>query len=231
MYSPYGLGTWDASSHRCVKVWSRACEMHGFCQVRGDHVWRVHDGSRWSLGKHHGAWEPCSARPLLAVRTPPTAPVRLPEHNPGVFHCQVAAMRSNTPSACGIPAAPCGRRVAACETVTGDEALARRAVAPEAVRHSPALASWLSHLARWPCSWYMRCMETTHAYQRDEHRVHRISYHLIWCPRRRKPVLVGPVAARCRELIEGQCAEKGWQRPCSSRSVGPPSPLRARLAE
>src|SRR5215813_2546666 len=48
-------------------------------------------------------------------------------------------------------------------------------------------------------------------YQRDEHRVHLIVYHLIWCPKRRKPVLVGSVAARCRELIEGRCAEKGWE--------------------
>ena len=53
-------------------------------------------------------------------------------------------------------------------------------------------------------------MEQTPEYQRDEYRVHLISYHLIWCPRRRKPVLVGPVAARCRELIEGKCTEKGW---------------------
>ena len=30
-------------------------------------------------------------------------------------------------------------------------------------------------------------------------------------PKRRKPVLVGPVAARCRELIEGKCAEQGWE--------------------
>ncbi len=48
-------------------------------------------------------------------------------------------------------------------------------------------------------------------YQRDEHRVHLIIYHLIWCPKRRKPVLVGPVAARCRELIEGKCAVQGWE--------------------
>jgi REP element-mobilizing transposase RayT len=32
-------------------------------------------------------------------------------------------------------------------------------------------------------------------YQRDEHRVHLIVYHLIWCPKRRKPVLTGKVAA------------------------------------
>jgi putative transposase len=53
-------------------------------------------------------------------------------------------------------------------------------------------------------------MEQTQDYQRDEHRVHLIIYHLIWCPRRRKPVLVGSVAARCQELIAGKCAEKGW---------------------
>ena len=53
-------------------------------------------------------------------------------------------------------------------------------------------------------------MEQTQAYQREEHRVHLITYHLIWCPRRRKPVLVGPVVERCRELIEGKCVDKGW---------------------
>src|SRR5258708_30449788 len=59
--------------------------------------------------------------------------------------------------------------------------------------------------------WYRSHMDQTHAYQRDEHRVHLIIYHLIWCPHRRKPVLVGPVAARCRELIEGKCTDKGWE--------------------
>ncbi len=36
-------------------------------------------------------------------------------------------------------------------------------------------------------------------------------YHLIWCPRRRKPVLTGSIAERCHELIEGKCQEKGWR--------------------
>jgi putative transposase len=54
-------------------------------------------------------------------------------------------------------------------------------------------------------------MRQAHEYQHDEHRVHLITYHLIWCPRRRKSVLVGLVAARCRALIEGKCAEKGWE--------------------
>lgn len=48
-------------------------------------------------------------------------------------------------------------------------------------------------------------------YQRDEHRVHLIVYHLIWCPKRRKPVLVGAIADECRSLIQQKCAEVGWE--------------------
>ncbi len=47
-------------------------------------------------------------------------------------------------------------------------------------------------------------------YQRDEHRVYLIVYHLIWIPKRCKPVLTGPIAADCRKLIEQRCAEKDW---------------------
>jgi putative transposase len=37
-----------------------------------------------------------------------------------------------------------------------------------------------------------------------------IVYHLIWIPKRRKPVLTGPIAPDCRKLIEQKCTEKGW---------------------
>ena len=47
-------------------------------------------------------------------------------------------------------------------------------------------------------------------YQRDEHRVHLIVYHLIWCPRRRKPVLTGKIAQDCERLIRDKCTERGW---------------------
>jgi putative transposase len=47
-------------------------------------------------------------------------------------------------------------------------------------------------------------------YPRDEHRVYLIVYHLVWTPKRRKPVLVGDIAKDCRALIEKKCAEKGW---------------------
>jgi len=57
-------------------------------------------------------------------------------------------------------------------------------------------------------------METTKKgkleYQREEHRVHLIVYHLIWCPKRRKPILTGQLKHRCQELLEAKCKEKGW---------------------
>jgi putative transposase len=48
-------------------------------------------------------------------------------------------------------------------------------------------------------------------YKRDEHRVHLIVFHLVWTPKRRKPVLVGNIAKRCREIIKAKCAEAGWE--------------------
>jgi putative transposase len=47
-------------------------------------------------------------------------------------------------------------------------------------------------------------------YLRDENRVHLIAYHLVWTPKRRKPVLTGDVATDCRALIEEKCDEMGW---------------------
>ena len=46
--------------------------------------------------------------------------------------------------------------------------------------------------------------------QHDEHHVHLIVYHLIWCPKRRKKVFVNQVGQRCEELIRPTCAEHGW---------------------
>jgi putative transposase len=48
-------------------------------------------------------------------------------------------------------------------------------------------------------------------YQRDEHRVHLIVYHLIFCPKRRKPVLTAGIAQDCDSLIRQKCAEKSWE--------------------
>lgn len=48
-------------------------------------------------------------------------------------------------------------------------------------------------------------------YQRDEHRVHLILYHLVWTPKRRKAVLKDGIAVECRRLIEQKCIERGWE--------------------
>lgn len=47
-------------------------------------------------------------------------------------------------------------------------------------------------------------------YIKDEHRVHLIVYHLIWCPKRRKKCLLGTIKDDCEQLIKQKCNEKGW---------------------
>lgn len=47
-------------------------------------------------------------------------------------------------------------------------------------------------------------------YQQDEHHVHLIVYHLVWCPKRRKPVLTGRIKEDCDRLIREKCESKGW---------------------
>ncbi len=39
-------------------------------------------------------------------------------------------------------------------------------------------------------------------YKRSQHQVFLINYNLIWCPKRRKKVLVGRIAERLKELIK-----------------------------
>ena len=53
-------------------------------------------------------------------------------------------------------------------------------------------------------------MGKTQEYQRDEYRIHLIVYHLIWCPRRRTPILTGAMKERCQALLEEKCQTKGW---------------------
>jgi len=48
-------------------------------------------------------------------------------------------------------------------------------------------------------------------YIKDEHRVHLIVYHLIWSPKRRKPVLINEVKTECERLINEKCEQMGWE--------------------
>jgi len=48
-------------------------------------------------------------------------------------------------------------------------------------------------------------------YQHESHCVHLVVYHLIWCPKRRRKVLVGPVHDRLKEIIEQVVDENAWK--------------------
>jgi putative transposase len=40
--------------------------------------------------------------------------------------------------------------------------------------------------------------------------VYELGYHVAWCPRYRRPVPAGRVAARCKELIRAKASERSW---------------------
>lgn len=46
-------------------------------------------------------------------------------------------------------------------------------------------------------------------YKQSEHQVYLLNYHLIWCPKRRKPVLVGDIKRRLEEIVRGVAGELG----------------------
>src|SRR2546430_3598104 len=48
-------------------------------------------------------------------------------------------------------------------------------------------------------------------YQHEQHSVHLVVYHIIWCPKRRRKVLVGPVYERLEQIIREVAAEHDWQ--------------------
>ncbi len=48
-------------------------------------------------------------------------------------------------------------------------------------------------------------------YIHESHSVHHILYHMVFCPKRRRKVLVGPVHDRLKEIIEGVVEENAWQ--------------------
>ena len=44
-------------------------------------------------------------------------------------------------------------------------------------------------------------------YKRSRHQVYLVNYHLIWCPKRRKPILTGLIKTRLKEII-GEVSEE-----------------------
>jgi putative transposase len=46
-------------------------------------------------------------------------------------------------------------------------------------------------------------------YRHSRNQVYLINYHLVWCPKRRKPVLVGGVKRRLEQILREVAKEKG----------------------
>ena len=40
--------------------------------------------------------------------------------------------------------------------------------------------------------------------------VYQTAYHVVWCPKYRRPVLTGPTAEAAREILARICLEKQW---------------------
>jgi len=48
-------------------------------------------------------------------------------------------------------------------------------------------------------------------YRRTRHAVYLCNYHFVWIPKRRKPVLVGKIKERLKQIIEEVCNENDWE--------------------
>jgi len=49
--------------------------------------------------------------------------------------------------------------------------------------------------------------------------LYQTAYHVIWCPKYRRDVLTGPVAAEVNTVLESVCCERGW--PVISKEIQP----------
>ena len=48
-------------------------------------------------------------------------------------------------------------------------------------------------------------------YEHDNHNVHLIVYHLIFCPKRRQNILVGPLRDRLQQITQEVATENKWK--------------------
>jgi putative transposase len=47
--------------------------------------------------------------------------------------------------------------------------------------------------------------------KKTRHAVYNINYHLVWCPKYRKPILVGKVKEIAEKTIKEACLQRGWE--------------------
>ena len=62
-------------------------------------------------------------------------------------------------------------------------------------------------LAKGVDRWYIVYMD----YKHEHHCVHLVVYHIIWCPKRRRKILVGAVAQRLQAIIQEVMGEHAWE--------------------
>jgi putative transposase len=48
-------------------------------------------------------------------------------------------------------------------------------------------------------------------YQHEHHSVHLVVYHVIWCPKRRRKILNGPIHDRLAAILHEVAEERNWQ--------------------
>ena len=48
-------------------------------------------------------------------------------------------------------------------------------------------------------------------YEHDNHNVHLIVYHIIFCPKRRQNILVGPIRERLQQITQEVATENKWK--------------------
>jgi putative transposase len=48
-------------------------------------------------------------------------------------------------------------------------------------------------------------------YTHEQHTVHLIVYHIIWCPKRRRKVLQGKIAARLEQIVHEVANDNQWE--------------------
>jgi putative transposase len=72
---------------------------------------------------------------------------------------------------------------------------------------SVGLGQWGDMLITYVASCILIYMDYTH----EQHTVHLIVYHIIWCPKRRRRLLQGNIADRLEQIVHEVANENQWE--------------------
>jgi len=57
----------------------------------------------------------------------------------------------------------------------------------------------------------MLCIYPLMRIKKTRHTIYNINYHLVWCPKYRKKVLIGEVKDLVEKTIKEVCLQRGWE--------------------